>query len=189
MTLHQTISIRLGIAVCVAFGTVATFSPAQDQAEAPGVGITVDQPGHTSPEPHTIGADLAADMEQMILHIPDPELDRHDVDKWLDQARQKGESAAEAYLERITRRIATIQQENKVALSLEDVLQRTLANNFSVQMERYNPAVETTRLVEAQARFDAEFYSEIYRSKTDSPQDLTAGGQPGPAVHGGNGYS
>lgn len=54
-----------------------------------------------------------------------------------------------------------------VRLSLREVIQRTVANNLDVKVEGYNPAIEETRVVEAEARFDPTFFANVGVERTD----------------------
>ncbi len=64
---------------------------------------------------------------------------------------------------------ARSQRSEPFRLTLEEALRSALANNYGIQVEGYNPAVETTRLVEAQAAFDALFFANITKNKIDRP--------------------
>jgi outer membrane protein TolC len=51
-----------------------------------------------------------------------------------------------------------------------------LETNYAIQVVRYNPAIETTRIVEAEAAFDAILFTNITKNKIDRPSgnQLTA---------------
>jgi outer membrane protein TolC len=61
-------------------------------------------------------------------------------------------------------------------LTLQEAVRRTLEKNYAIQILRYNPAIDTTRVVEAEAAFDASFFSNIVKNKIDRPSgnQLTA---------------
>jgi outer membrane protein len=46
-----------------------------------------------------------------------------------------------------------------VRMSLQEVIQRAVANNLDVKVQGYEPAVEGTRVTEAEARFDPTFFA------------------------------
>jgi outer membrane protein TolC len=48
-----------------------------------------------------------------------------------------------------------------VRLSLQEIIQRTAANNRDVAVAGYDPAIDETRVTEAEARFDPTFFSTL----------------------------
>jgi len=73
------------------------------------------------------------------------------------------------YLPRVLQRIETIRRPARLELTLEEAIRRTLANNYLIQTLSYNPAIEATRVVEAQAAFDAVFFTNVIKNKVDRP--------------------
>lgn len=57
-------------------------------------------------------------------------------------------------------------------LSLREMVQRTVANNLDVRVAGYDPAIEGTRVVEQQAKFDPAFFTNLNYERRDN---LTAG--------------
>ena len=58
--------------------------------------------------------------------------------------------------------------EPTVRISLREVVQRAVANNLEVKVEGYSPAIEQTRVVEAEARFDPTFFTTAqFESRND----------------------
>jgi outer membrane protein len=51
--------------------------------------------------------------------------------------------------------------EPTVRLSLQEVIQRTVANNADAKVAGYEPAIEETRVIEADARFDPAFFANV----------------------------
>ncbi len=114
--------------------------------------------------------ELAVVTPQIILeHIPDPELNRSEAVERLGFARENNDKAKTAYLMRILNRVEAIRREVQVSLTLEEVINRTLGNSFAIEVERFNPAVEATRYSEAQAAFDAVFFTTVNFTKQDRP--------------------
>ena len=72
-------------------------------------------------------------------------------------------------LERILQHVDAIRRPRQVTLSLEDALRSALANNYGLHVDRYNPAIETTRVVEAESVFDAVFFGGVNKNLTDQP--------------------
>src|SRR3954468_11777447 len=54
-----------------------------------------------------------------------------------------------------------IGDEPVVRLTLQEVIQRTVANNKDVAVAGYEPAIDETRVVEAEARFDPTFFANV----------------------------
>ena len=115
------------------------------------------------------GGDPDIDNEVLEEHLPDPELDRQRVVGAIEQARQEGDDNTVALFSRVLERIETIRRPQQLHLTLEDTLRRTLANNYDIQTQSFNPAVETTRIVEAESAFDAIFFSSVTKNKVDKP--------------------
>ncbi|MBU0718042.1 MAG: TolC family protein [Planctomycetes bacterium] len=126
---------------------------------------TGEVPAAIEPQP----ADLNISPDQLKWHIPDPYHERPISQEELDRARQENDIATVTFLNRVAERIDSIRRPAQVHLTLEDVLLRTLGDSFVIEVQRYNPAVETTRVVEAEAAFDALFFSDITKNKVDRP--------------------
>lgn len=67
---------------------------------------------------------------------------------------------AEEYLEQLRR-------PEQVPLKLSDCIRRTLANSYRVRIESYGPAISQTQVVEAEARFDAEYFLDVNFDNAD----------------------
>ncbi len=107
--------------------------------------------------------------ERLVWHIPDPEHARADSLELLRRAQEAGEKTTIHRYTRVLEWADTIRRPEKLRLTLEDAIRRTLANNYVIQTLSYNPAIETTRVVEAQAAFDALFFTSITKSNIDRP--------------------
>lgn len=57
-----------------------------------------------------------------------------------------------------TEYLKLLERPQRVELSLAECIERALANNYAIRAKSYDPAIEGTRLVEAEAVFDAEFF-------------------------------
>jgi len=102
-------------------------------------------------------------------HIPDPEYGRDEADRRLEAAIQANDKAVSTYIRRVLDRIDSIRRPEKLHLTLEDALHRALENSYAIETQRYNPAIETTQLVEARAAFDAVFFGSAIKNKIDRP--------------------
>ena len=107
--------------------------------------------------------------DKLAWHVPDPEAARATIQAALDTARQAGDDAEVGYQTRLLESIDSIRKSEQIHLSLEEAIQRTLANNYVVETLRYNPAIETTRVVEAEAAFDGVFFGNLTRRQIDQP--------------------
>jgi outer membrane protein TolC len=70
---------------------------------------------------------------------------------------------------RYLRRLESIERPKKLEIKLDEVVRRTLANNYLIQVSRYGPAIDATRIVEAEANFDAVFFANLSWQKQDRP--------------------
>ncbi len=114
-------------------------------------------------------SDSAIPLERLRWHVPDPDADRQAAFDRLAKLEQEGDKAAVAQIKRVIERVDAIRREKQIHLSLEEVLRRTLENSYAIQVLSYNPAIETTRVVEAEAAFDAVFFTDIVKNKIDRP--------------------
>ncbi|GJM25571.1 MAG: hypothetical protein DHS20C16_19860 [Phycisphaerae bacterium] len=105
-------------------------------------------------------------VEHVLHHLPDPIDARKDA-----AARLAAENLPIRIgpLERLIARIDSISRPEKLYLTLEDTIERMLANSFSIRVASYNPAIEQTRVVEAEAAFDASFFTSLTNNKVDQP--------------------
>lgn len=108
-------------------------------------------------------------MQRLTKHVPDPDVDRPRVMELLEEARKAGKTHDVEYITRVLERADSIRREEQLHLTLEGVVRRALANNYLIEMASYSPAIETTRAVEAQAAFDAVFFSNLQKQKVDAP--------------------
>lgn len=124
----------------------------------------------------TLG-DVMIPPERLAHHVPDPYFDWQRAEDVLAKAEQENDRATITYVKRLFERLAAVRRPQMVHLSLEDALHRALANNYAIQVQSYNPAIDTTRVVEAEAAFDAVFFTNLTRNKQDRPtgSQLVAG--------------
>jgi len=66
-------------------------------------------------------------------------------------------------------RIDLISHRPKIVLTLQETLHRAMVNNLSVRVAGYNPAIETTRVIEAEAAFDATLFYNLTKNKQNVP--------------------
>jgi len=129
----------------------------------------------------------APSFESIYRHLPDPA----DLPKALDDelarklagidandrltASQKEEQRRETLrnhedrLPGILARLKVIERPREVRLAFADVIRRTLVNNFAIAAASYNPAIQSARIVEAEAMFDEVFFINFQNNKQNRP--------------------
>ncbi len=143
-------------------------------AWAPGTSVATAL-GSSSQQPEE--GELAAGHSDNVLipkgridwHLPDPEIHRPGALELLERARQEGNKAVVTNITRVIDRLDAIRRPEQLSLTLEDALRRALENSYVIQVASYNPAVETTRVVEAEAAFDAVFFTDVIKNIQDRP--------------------
>lgn len=63
--------------------------------------------------------------------------------------------------------VITPGNEPRVPMTLEDVIRRTVVNNLDVKVAGYGPSIESSRITEAEARFDPAFFFNTSAEVTD----------------------
>ena len=136
------------------------------------------QPTDSAPPPATANAAQAGDTgtegssirhERLDWHIPDPVRGRELAQQRRQAATDAGDTGRIAYIDRLVGHLGTYDRPEKMRLTLEEVVQRTLANSYMIETVRYNPAVDATRVVEAEAAFDAVWFADVMNTKVDQP--------------------
>ncbi len=61
-------------------------------------------------------------------------------------------------------------ESDRVQISLQQVIDQTVRNNLDVQVARMGPAVSQTRITQAEAAFDAVFFTNVDFQTLDTPQ-------------------
>lgn len=79
-------------------------------------------------------------------------------------------------LPELIKRLETIRRPDMVRLSLNEAIRRAMLNSQLIQVAAYNPAVEASRVVEAEAQFDAIFFSELSNDKQNRPSSSQLSG-------------
>ncbi len=105
--------------------------------------------------------------EEIDQEIPDPASELARIDRLL--ARSDVPAPERRAMERLRERLAGILRKETVRLGLGEAIRRTLQNNYGIQVQSYNPAIEATRIVEAEAQFDAVFFSSFSYNRQDRP--------------------
>lgn len=117
----------------------------------------------------------AVDSREALVEVPDPS---EAPAIWEERVRRvERESARDPRILNNYRRTVTYAREylswlpkgEPVRLSLSECVQRTLENNFLIRREAFGPAISQTRIVEAEAAFDAEFFLDSSYALGDRP--------------------
>lgn len=148
--------------------SVAAHRLAQDAARPPGAATTVPvRPVVPAVATRPV---VTADIEN---EIPDPIDEIVRIDRVLAEPPKPpapGDRPLDRQgLERLRQRIANLVREQRVDLSLSDAIRRALQNNYNIQLNSYNPAIEATKIVEAEAQFDAVFFNSFNYNEQDRP--------------------
>ena len=100
--------------------------------------------------------DRLARLEAIVADRPAPAYRR--VFSWFEKAVALTEG-----------HLAEIRRQRQVYMSLGECIRRALANNYGIRFEGYSPAIEVTRIVEAEAQFDPHVFFNFTEDKQDRP--------------------
>ncbi len=140
---------------------------AVDEAPAPEAAATPQVVFDAQPGELRIKANLP---ETIRLYLPDPtqaaESFRSREQRYTDsEIREEFEQIAELTL----KYLQDLAQPDQVEMSLREAIRRALLYSYAIRVQGYNPAIEATRVVQAEARFDAVFFFNFQDSITDQP--------------------
>lgn len=127
---------------------------------------TLDEIYRHLPDPSELPQSLARDLARRLADIDrNPRL----TPKQKQEQRAEKQREYDNRLPHILNRLKVIERPREVRLTFGDVLRRTLANNFAIAAQSYNPAIESARLVEAEAVFDEVYFINFQNNKQDRP--------------------
>jgi len=115
---------------------------------------------------------------RIVWHLPDPHefaaLTEAKIAEWETDVREgrRLESDirdARSFQVRLLELLRAVDRPRQVHTSRQDVLHRTLANSYAIRVQSYTPAVDQTRIVEAEAAFDATFFATLNSNKQNTP--------------------
>ncbi|NLX13178.1 MAG: TolC family protein [Phycisphaerales bacterium] len=135
--------------------------------------------------------DSPVTVEEVYEQIPDPDEDMQRIVQELDhelaafllqvdaatdateeQRNNRKERIKDQYDQRrqkILSRYESIRRPKQVSLSLAEAIERGLRHSYYMQASSYAPAIDAARIVEAEAQFDAVFYTSFINDKSDRP--------------------
>jgi hypothetical protein len=95
--------------------------------------------------------------------------------KWLSTMPAHGETQV-AQTTRVLQRLEEIRRPVQMILTLDEAIRNSLEHNYDIEVASFDPAIQTTRVVEAQSAFDAVFFTDMVKNNIDRPSgsQLTA---------------
>ncbi len=148
------------------------------QGRAGGDGALIQLAGSQAEETKRASLMTEPEVDQVpspadiLAQIPDP----RDYERVLEErlrkitemAREEREiNQYKRVIEKAREVLLEFYQPRQVELSLTECIHRALANNYTIRRESYTPAISRTRLVEAEAAFDAAFFLDFSHSNLD----------------------
>lgn len=107
--------------------------------------------------------------DRLLWHLPDMEQERAAALERLEQARAANDTAEVTFNTRVIERIDEVRRPSQINLTLADAIRRMLENSYAIQVQSYNPAITATQIVEAEAAFDATFFTNVTKNHIDRP--------------------
>lgn len=162
------------MAVALSAMTLAEMSLAQDSLERSGAAAVQDG---------SMSLQGRFPKERIRWHIPDPMEFQEDAPGLIRAAEKDASDAASMQLRdretaakrrivkirRVQELIDEISRPNSIRLSLEQALHAALKNNYAIEIASFNPAIRTAGIVQAEAAFDALFFTNITKNIVDRP--------------------
>lgn len=132
------------------------------------------KPSSRTHRPLAAGEPLPPD--RLRWHIPDPEHDRQSAERILEDARARDDKPQIAYTTLVIQRVDEIRRPVQKNLTLDEAIRDALEHNYDIEVASFDPAIQTTRVVEAQSAFDAVFFTNVVKNNIDRPSgsQLTA---------------
>lgn len=131
-------------------------------------------------------------IAEILAEVPDPsdapEVLRRRLAILAEQAiEQRVVDAYRKVVEKALAYLSEMDRPKDVKLALADAVRQALVHNYSIRSGAYDPAIEGTRLVEAEAAFDAEFFLDVTHSRDDAAFLIESGSEQveGTRVNGG----
>lgn len=158
-------------AVTAADETVATQPaepravPADEQANLPARRTLMVEPQISQ----------APSPAQLLKQIPDPADAPAVFEERLDRLREEYANRTERHLvfnyqrvvEKSNEYLGQVGLPNQRSMTLAECVQRALATNYAIQIEAHTPAISETRIIEAEAAFDVEFFLDSSYASND----------------------
>jgi outer membrane protein TolC len=170
--------------VIAATALVASSATAQERPEDPVPDPAVEEAPRAPALPMMavpvgdLVSTTGVDPTRIIWHLPDPhefaDLTEEKISEWETDVREgrRLESdirEARQFQVRLLELLRAVDRPQQIYVSREDVLHRALLNSYAIRVQSYEPAIEQTRIVEAEAAFDATFFSTMNYNKQNVP--------------------
>jgi len=157
-------SVLAGLSVVV---SPAAFAQQEAAGTQPAAGELPASPVQLQKAAMEVKADL---QETIRLYLPDPteaeQVFRIRARQYADEElRKEFQQTSELAM----KHLQDFQSPNQVRLSLQEAIRRALLHSYAIRVAGYNPAIEATRVVQAEARFDATFFFNYQDALTDRP--------------------
>jgi len=175
----------LGLWVAIS-GMVIALAPAaaQMQPEEPVLDPAVEALSREPALPTTampVG-DLVSttgfEPQRIVWHLPDPKefaaVTEAKIAEWeadVREGRRQESEIREArnFQVRLLELLRAVDRPRRVEVTRQAVLHRALANSYAIRVQSYAPAIEQTRIVEAEAAFDATFFATLNSNEQNVP--------------------
>ena len=151
------------LSVLVGFAAPSAWGQPAEQPEVSPAVAAQDDSGRI------MAAQFEVDAQELLQQVPDPVQARAQLQREQQQAREAGDQAQVTFCRRTLELIDETKRAQQVHLSLELALAKTLAHSYALETQSFNPAIESTRVVEAESAFDAVFFGQATKNKTDQP--------------------
>ena len=145
--------------------------PAEAPAAAPASEPAPPLVPASQPQQEKAVLKIQANLPETIrLYLPDPS-EAADVfqsraagyaDRELRNEFQQNADLALKYVREFT-------SPSQIRLSLQEAIRRALLHSYAIRVQAYNPAIEASRVVQAEARFDATVFFNYQDQMTDHP--------------------
>ena len=116
------------------------------------------------------------DPKRIVWHIADPEpavrFADDNIKKYEDMGRANRNADDERELQfykLMRQHLLEMKRPDQRRIGLEEAIHRALANNYAIRVNSYYPAIDTTKVVEAEAAFDATFYTTFSNVSQNQP--------------------
>lgn len=109
----------------------------------------------------------------ILAEIPDPSIAEQVMSARLEEIRRtvREERVLKAYskvVEKAREYLRGVRRTTQVRLSLEECVQRALANNYTIRAGTYGPAISRNQVVRAEAAFDGVFFLDFNDASRDN---------------------
>ncbi|MBN1510457.1 MAG: TolC family protein [Phycisphaerae bacterium] len=157
---------------------------AQIRSEEPALDPAVEAMGREPSLPTTampvgdLVSTTGIEPRRIVWHLPDPEefadvteamIAQYEADVRDGRRQESDVREARDYQVRLLELLRAVDRPRQIQVSRRDILHRTLANSYAIRVQSYTPAIDQTRIVEAEAAFDATFFATFNKTRQNVP--------------------